>query len=65
MYFLAGHGHGDVKAAADAGSVGKSTVRKYLDEFCDGVFKVLRPIYMPSTPPSPEIIQQIRSHRSY
>ena len=45
LYFFAGHGNGDEKAVGDAGSIGQSTVRKYLDVFCQGVNRVLKPIY--------------------
>jgi hypothetical protein len=33
-----------------------------MEEFCDGVFAVLKPIYMPSTPPSPEHLAEIRAN---
>jgi|TARA_B110000196_G_scaffold309051_2_gene310302 hypothetical protein len=61
LYFMAGHGRGDMKAVADAASLGTSTVVQYLDKFCRGVARVLRPIYMPSTPPSPENLKSIRA----
>lgn len=60
LYFMAGHGRGDMKAIGDAASLGQSTVVLYLDQFCRGVARVLRPIYMPSTPPSPENVENVR-----
>jgi hypothetical protein len=61
LYFMA-HGRALSKVVADCGSLGSSTVRKYMEEFCDGVFAVLKPIYMPSTPPSPEHLAEIRAN---
>ena len=61
LYFMAGHGRGDIKAVGDAASLGKSTVLGYIDEFCRGVARVLKPIYMPSTPPSAENLEHIRA----
>mmetsp|Transcript_23805 Transcript_23805/g.75377 ORF Transcript_23805/g.75377 Transcript_23805/m.75377 type:complete len:390 (-) Transcript_23805:237-1406(-) len=52
LYFLAGHGKGDRKAVADAAGIGATTVSLYLQQFCDGVMTQLKPVYMPSTPPS-------------
>ena len=60
LYFFAGRAKGDMEAVGDAGHIGRSTVFKYLDEFCDGVFQVLKPIYMPPEPPPPERVQAIR-----
>ena len=60
MYFLA-HGCGDYDMVADVASIGKSTVEKYLGQFVDGVLTVLRPIYMPATPPSAAHLERIRS----
>ena len=59
MYFMA-HCKGDRKTAGDVASLGKSTVDKYLDEFCRGACTVLKPIFMPSTPPSAESVQRVR-----
>ena len=51
LYFFAqGSGY---KAVADCASLGVSTVMRYVNHFIDGVIKVLRPIYMPGTPPTP------------
>jgi hypothetical protein len=47
LYFFA-QGTG-WKAAADCASLGESTVKKYVEEFIDGTFVALRPIYMPRT----------------
>ena len=58
MYFLAQDT--GLKAAADAASLGESTVRKYLVQFQCGVLAVLRPIYMPGTPPTPDFVDTIR-----
>jgi hypothetical protein len=60
LYFMAGHGKGDFKAVGDAASLGKSTVELYLKQFCEGVLAVLRPIFMPSTPPSAEHVERVR-----
>jgi hypothetical protein len=59
MYYLA-HGKGSAKVVGDAAGLGRSTVELYLTQFIAGVLNVLRPIYMPSTPPSPEMIKKIR-----
>jgi hypothetical protein len=61
LYFMA-HGRALAKVVGDCGSMGESTVRKYMDDFCDGVFAVLQPIYMPRTPPPPERVQEIRAN---
>jgi len=61
LYYMA-HGRGLAKVVADCGSLGESTVRKYIQEFCDGVFVVLKPIYMPMTPPSAEQFEAIRAN---
>ena len=60
LYFLAGHSNGNPQSTADCGSIGKSTVNQYIDEFVDATLNVLKPIYMPSTPPSQEQIDKIR-----
>jgi hypothetical protein len=59
LYFF-GQGTG-WKAAADCASLGESTVKKYVDEFIDGAFDALRPIYMPKTPPSSATLTAIRA----
>ena len=48
MYTL-GHG-GPIKVLADAGSVGESSLRRYLGLFALSVIKILGPVYMPATP---------------
>ena len=48
MYAL-GHG-GPVKVLADAGSVGESSMRRYLGLFALSVIQILRPMYMPGSP---------------
>ena len=48
MYAL-GHG-GPLKVLADAGSVGESSMRRYLVQFASSVIQFLRPVYMPATP---------------
>ena len=60
LYFMSGASKGDMRAVADAGHIGRSTVSSYLDEFCTGSFKVLKPIYMPSTLPTPAEVAAIR-----
>ena len=46
MYYLAVGG--ETRVVGDAAGIGRSTVERYLDQFCTGVFNVLRPRYMPS-----------------
>jgi hypothetical protein len=58
LYFF-GQGTG-WKAAADCGSIGESTVQKYVNHFIDGTFEKLRPIYMPGTPPSADTVSKVR-----
>ena len=62
LYFF-GQGTG-YKAAGDCASLGESAVAKYVEEFIDGTFAALRPIYMPRTPPSPSKLAAIRSEFS-
>ena len=57
LYFMAGHGKGDMKAVADAGSISPNTVRKYLDDFCTGMNRAVKPIYMSGLPPSAELLK--------
>ena len=45
---------GSVKVKADVGSIGQSTLRGWLKQFADGVMKVVKPIYMPTTPHTEE-----------
>jgi hypothetical protein len=59
LYFFA-QGTG-WKAAADCASMGESTVRNYVNELIDGTLRVLKPIYMPSDPPSRATLDHIRS----
>ena len=48
MYAL-GQG-GPLKTLADVASIGKSTLRKYLNLFADGVISQMKPLFMPATP---------------
>ena len=50
MYYLAAGG--ETRVVGDAAGIGASTVELYLEQFCNGVLKVLKPIYMKVTPPS-------------
>ena len=59
LYYMA-HCKSDSKVAADVASIGKTTMEYYLDCFCLGVLTVLLPIFMPSTPPSPDVVQSWR-----
>ena len=61
LYYM-GHCKGTVKFAADAASLGESTVQAYVDEFCDGVIAVLGPEYMPATPRGPEYLKLVREN---
>ena len=58
LYFLAQGG--TLKQAADCASIGWSTAKCYLDKFCAGVLVMLKPIYMSTTPPTPEHLQMVR-----
>ena len=60
MYYLA-HGSCATKVVGDVASIGASTVDLYLSQFCQGVLAVLKPIYMPGTPPSELYIQRVRA----
>ena len=60
LYFLA-HGCCDTDMVGDVASLGASTVELYLKMFCDGVLQVLRPIYMPATPPSEAQLTSIKA----
>ena len=44
----------------DVASLGATTVDLCLSQFCKGVLAVLKPIYMPGTPPSEPRLQLIR-----
>ena len=46
---------------ADAASVGKSTLRKYLEQFADACTVRIKPTYMPSKPWSSEERERVRS----
>ena len=52
------------KAAADCASVGTSTIELWLRQFADACFTVLKPVYMPSAPMAPELLQQVREEFS-
>ena len=60
MYYMA-HGCCDAERVGDVGSLGKSTIDLYIDEFIEGCIQVLRPIYMPGTPPSPAVLARVRA----
>ena len=53
------HG-GTLKTIADAASIGKSTLKGWLDDFSDGVTKRVKPLYMPGTPWDPETLAAVR-----
>jgi len=48
MYAMA-HG-GPIKVLADVASIGTSTLRKWLNQFADGMMTRVKPIYMPGKP---------------
>ena len=52
---------GPVKVKADACSVGTSTLRCYLHDFCDAVIKYVRPQYMPARPFTEADLKAVRS----
>ena len=58
MYAL-GQG-GPVKVLADAGSVGSSSLRRYLELFADAVIARMKPIYMPGQPYSPSELSAVQ-----
>ena len=58
LYAMA-HG-GTLKTIADAASIGKSTLRLWLEDFSDGVTKRVKPVYMPGTPWDPETLTAVR-----
>lgn len=60
FYFLA-HGCCEADVVGDVASLGGSTVELYLRQFCMGVLAVLKPIYMPAKPRSPEMIARVRA----
>ena len=60
LYFLTQTGV-TPKTCSDAASCGEATVRSYLDQFAAAVMLVLRPIYMPNTPPSAAQLDRVRS----
>jgi hypothetical protein len=41
---------GPTKVLADAASIGESTLRRWLEQFSDGLAKYVKPIYMPGKP---------------
>ena len=49
MYAL-GHQGGSTKVLADVGSIGESTLRRWLGAFAHAVMTHLKPIYMPGKP---------------
>ena len=51
---------GPVKVIADACSIGKPTLRKWLSEFAEAVIKYVRPIYMPGKPMPPDERQRVQ-----
>eukprot|EP00965_Chrysotila_dentata_P230970 6198079-Pleurochrysis_carterae.AAC.2 len=59
LYFLA-HG-APTKVAADVASIGVSTLRKWLQQFCDAVITDVKPEYMPGTPPDAERLADVRA----
>ena len=62
MYFLA-HGCADYGMVADVASIGDSTLwrRMLLADFSKGVIEVLAPIFMPATPPPPDVLRKVRA----
>ena len=50
-----------VKAAGDVGSVAKSTVELWLDQFQEVAMSTLRPKYMPARPMSEGVLNHVRS----
>ena len=59
LYLLA-HG-ASVKVTADVASVGKGTMYKWLHRFVSGVLTHVKPVYMPGTVPSAELLASTKS----
>ena len=60
MYYFA-HGCAVSKLVGDVASLGSSTVELYLKKFCDGVLVVLKPIFMPPTPPGTAQLANVKA----
>ena len=64
--YAMGHG-GSVKTIADAASIGKSTLKVWLEDFSDGVTQRVKPLYMPGKPWDAETLAAVKgqfaSHR--
>lgn len=58
LYAMA-HG-GVLKTIADAASIGKSTLKLWLEQFSDGVTKHVKPLHMPGTPWDAETLAAVR-----
>ena len=57
--YLFAHGT-SMKVTGDVAGLGESTVRSYVQAFCLGVMRVLKPKYMPGKAPSAEFLEGIR-----
>jgi hypothetical protein len=51
---------GRFKLIGDAAGIGKSTVRKWMVQFCEAIMTAVKPIYMPGTPYSPAEREAVR-----
>lgn len=60
LYVFA-HG-GPLKVLADAASIGVSTLRRWLYQFCESIIKCVRPHYMPATPFTKEEMLEVRAN---
>eukprot|EP00965_Chrysotila_dentata_P101323 3345061-Pleurochrysis_carterae.AAC.1 len=49
------------KVVADVASVGVSTMRSWLQQFCDAVITDVKPTYMPATPPEAKKLAEVRA----
>lgn len=58
--YSVGHG-GSIKVLADVASLGKSTLKKYLEQWADACTEKLKPVYMPGKPPSAADLAAVQS----
>lgn len=59
--YAMGHG-GPLKLTADVSSMGVSTIRRWMNQFCMSVMDNVKPIYMPATPFSEPELRDVRAN---
>ena len=62
--YVMGQG-GRMKPLADACSIGVSTLRRWLTDFCHAIVAVIKPRYMPARPFTPEELAAVESEFAY